>query len=157
MKYLDSHGNHIEKPADAPVLWRVAGYVVVWDDNKLLMVKSGSGLWILPGGGVEDNEAITSAAVRECAEETGYKVAVNDNQPIYVREQPFYHTSSEQFYHSLQLFYAASLLASEPDETLILERDKERESTWVDVRELSLESTHHTIRELIEKLKASNP
>lgn len=153
MLFTDSRGNQIKKPADVPVRWRVAAYAVVWRDGKLLMVKSGSGHWILPGGGVEDGEMIADAAVRECAEETGYKVNIDDDQPIYVREQPFYHTSSNKFYYSLQLFYNATLVDVDPDESLMLERDKDRENAWVDIHELPEESIHHTLNEFIAQLR----
>lgn len=156
MLFTNSRGNKIEKPTDTPVLWRVAAYAVVWQNDKLLMVKSGSGLWILPGGGVEDGEMITDAMVRECAEETGYKVAITDSQPIYAREQPFYHTSSDTFYHSLQLFYDATLVSAEPDQSLLLEQDKARESAWVDMYELPEKSVHHTLRDLMKILKSGS-
>lgn len=152
MLFTDSRGNEIEKPAGAAVTWRIAAYAVVRQDDTLLMVRSGGGLWILPGGGVEDGETITDAAVRECTEETGYVVAVDGNQPLYVREQPFYHSGSEQFYYSLQLFYAATLKSTEPDVNLMTERDKQRESAWVAVRELSDESLHHTVRDFVRQL-----
>lgn len=152
MLFTDSRGNEIEKPADAPVAWRVAAYAVVWQGDKLLMVRSGGGPWILPGGGVEDGETITDAAVRECAEETGYKIVVSNDQPLHVREQPFYHSSSELFYYSLQLFYTATLKSTEPDASLMTERDKQRESAWVAVRELSDESLHHTVRNFVRQL-----
>jgi 8-oxo-dGTP pyrophosphatase MutT (NUDIX family) len=150
MLFTDSRGNQIAKPEDAPVSWRVAVYTVVWQDGRLLMVRSGDGHWVLPGGGVEDGETITAAGVRECAEETGYIISIDSNRPLYVREQPFYHSGSERFYHSLQLFYSAKLVNSQPDVGLMTEHDKHRESTWVDVRVLSEESLHPTMREFMK-------
>ena len=63
----------------------VAGCLIV-KDNKILMVKEGKkeirGLWNLPAGGVDDNELISSAAIREVYEETGCVVKLKSVLPI---------------------------------------------------------------------------
>lgn len=48
---------------------------VVVDDERLLLVRRGrgraQGSWSVPGGGVQEGEALVEAVVRELAEETG--------------------------------------------------------------------------------------
>lgn len=66
----------------APKVQRVEAYGLARQGEAVLLVRvadrprSGSGLWMLPGGGVEHGEAPERAVVREFAEETGYEVAV---------------------------------------------------------------------------------
>ena len=57
---------------------RLAAYAVVVDDHdRILLVlwnETGEPLWTMPGGGVELDETVEVAAVRELREETGYDV-----------------------------------------------------------------------------------
>lgn len=54
--------------------------VVVWRDDKVLLVRRGKpprkGQWSLPGGAQKVGETINEAAVREVREETGLRVDV---------------------------------------------------------------------------------
>lgn len=55
--------------------------------TELLLIKRRDvPVWVLPGGGIEDNEAPAAAAVREALEETGLTVKIErqvaDYQPI---------------------------------------------------------------------------
>lgn len=155
MIFTDSRGNEIKKPDDAPVSERVAAYVVVERDAKVLMVQSGSGLWVFPGGGVEPGETTVEAAVRECAEETGYSIVISDEQPLFTREQPFYHSGSERFYESKQLFYKAKLVSDTPDPDKIADHDRSRTNDWLDIGDLAPETLHPTVRGLVDNLVAS--
>ncbi|MFJ4435003.1 NUDIX domain-containing protein [Streptomyces sp. NPDC088923] len=48
-----------------------AGVVVADPNGRVLLGRSGQGMWSLPGGKVDAGESVTDAAVRELAEETG--------------------------------------------------------------------------------------
>ncbi len=58
----------------------VVDTIVVNDDNQVLLVKraahmtKGAGLWAIPGGFVDRDEATLDAARREVLEETGYEL-----------------------------------------------------------------------------------
>lgn len=59
---------------------RVAAYGVVTHEGRVLLAMQRfpeSGTWALPGGGVEYDESVEQAVVREFMEETGYEVAVD--------------------------------------------------------------------------------
>ena len=55
--------------------YRIAGRVIVPDDTgKILLVEQVVDFWIIPGGGVEEGETPSQAAIREVCEETGLGV-----------------------------------------------------------------------------------
>jgi 8-oxo-dGTP pyrophosphatase MutT (NUDIX family) len=56
-----------------------SGIILQSSEGRVLILqrsKTGdhAGEWCFPGGGVEDGETTPNAAVRECLEETGYRV-----------------------------------------------------------------------------------
>ena len=67
--------------------------VVIFKDDKILLVKENNGTWSLPGGWVDVLESVASNTVKEAKEETGLDVvpkriiAIQDrnkhNKPIY--------------------------------------------------------------------------
>ena len=77
---------------------RAAG-ILIKDDSIALMhrIKNGREYYVIPGGGVEDNESIEEAVIREMKEEVGIDVKIieklfeynddNSNQFFYLVEQ----------------------------------------------------------------------
>jgi ADP-ribose pyrophosphatase YjhB (NUDIX family) len=60
--------------------------VAVIHENKILLTKREDfETWILPSGGVEDDESIAQAAIRETKEETGLDVELTKLVGIYSR------------------------------------------------------------------------
>lgn len=61
-------------------MWKGGVRVVIFDENKnILMVRQeheGRNIWMVPGGGIEDQEDARQAAVREVKEETGLDVSI---------------------------------------------------------------------------------
>lgn len=58
---------------------RLAAYGVVTEGDRVLLARlrwPEAGTWSLPGGGVEFDETVEQAVVRELMEETGYEVEV---------------------------------------------------------------------------------
>lgn len=61
----------------------VAGYITKFHGDLLLGRRGkdpNRGLYVLPGGGVEDGETLEQAFAREILEETGYEVAPDPNR-----------------------------------------------------------------------------
>jgi len=65
--------------ADANLPHRIAAGAIVIHEGKVLLVRyptaTGSSFLAAPGGGVEQTESVSDAAVRETLEETGLRVA----------------------------------------------------------------------------------
>lgn len=60
---------------------RLAAYGVITDGDRVLLAKlrfPEAGTWTLPGGGVEFDETVEQAVVREVREETGYESEVGE-------------------------------------------------------------------------------
>ncbi|MET8976176.1 NUDIX hydrolase [Streptomyces sp. NPDC004539] len=59
---------------------RTAAYAVVVENDRILLARfrnpDGTGVWVMPGGGVEHGEDPYDAVIRELREETGYEVEV---------------------------------------------------------------------------------
>lgn len=54
---------------------RVCARTIIWQDDKLVLVYTSSFKdYTFPGGGVENNETVEEAAIRETKEEVGLKV-----------------------------------------------------------------------------------
>lgn len=51
--------------------------ILTTDRQEVLLIKRRDvPVWVLPGGGIDDNEAADTAAIREALEETGMKVTI---------------------------------------------------------------------------------
>ena len=71
----------------------VSGVVAVDADGRVLLVqRADDGSWGLPGGGVEPGESWAAAAVRECLEETGWRVELRGVFGVYSNPQTQVHT-----------------------------------------------------------------
>lgn len=115
--FFNAKQEPVEKPPNEKFFWRLSVYPIVFnDDGKLLMILSSfSSKYEFPGGGIELEESIEEGAMRECYEETGYRVKLNSMSPIYSGEQYFWGHVSKKFYHSVHLFYEAHLLTEKQD------------------------------------------
>ena len=108
--FTNARGKVVKKPASAPIQWRISAYALIRSENRILMIRDNeSRKWELPGGGVELNETIARGIVRECYEETGYRVrSVGD--PVYLIEKYFYSDFWKSFYHAVSLIYNVQLV-----------------------------------------------
>lgn len=53
---------------------------LVENDEKILLVKEGSGIWGLPGGEMEEGETLAECGVRETLEETGLEITIDPDE-----------------------------------------------------------------------------
>lgn len=74
-----AHGTRGEDPAGYPL---VSSAYVVHDDRVLLVLHSGFGRWVPPGGHMEVGETLSQAARREACEETGLDIELVSASPV---------------------------------------------------------------------------
>ncbi|MBM3672914.1 MAG: NUDIX domain-containing protein [Actinobacteria bacterium] len=102
-------------------------------DGAILLVRRGqgpaAGVWSVPGGRVELGETLHEAVVREVAEETGLRVAVDGFLGWVERIHPDGHTG-----HFVILDFAVTPLDVDAEPSA---GDDADEAAWVPVEELS--------------------
>lgn len=57
--------------------------IVCRNDHVLLVLRTDVPVWVLPGGGIDDNETAEQCAVRETLEETGIHITTKELVGIY--------------------------------------------------------------------------
>jgi len=106
---------------------RKGAYIIPILDNKIGVVKTLKGLFLI-GGGIIDNESDTNCIERECLEETGYTVNIKDK---ICSAEAFAKHSTIGYFHPIQTYYLGELTnkvkePKEADHTLV----------WIDYKEL---------------------
>lgn len=153
--YTDESGGRHERPADRDVVWRISGYPLVQrDDGRILMVQpTWNTLWELPGGGIEVGETIQEGIIRECWEETGYRIMINA-QPTHVSENNFYSKALDIYFHSVILIYVGYLAHGIQHKEVIntVEKDEIAKVEWVSLNTLDEQNVHLIVWPAIQRL-----
>ncbi|GGQ11118.1 NUDIX hydrolase [Shewanella litoralis] len=108
-------------------LFRLSSHAVITnDDDQVLLLKANYGdkHWGLPGGGLDPNETIHQALLRECQEELGCEVTINYLSGVY------FHSA----YQSQAFIFRCEL----PESAQIMLSDEHSEYAFFAVADLSL-------------------
>ena len=132
--------------------FRPAGYGVVIDNGKILLVKvKQSGKYFFPGGEIEIGETIEQAIKRETMEETGLKVKVEDF--LYLKESFFYYEPIDDASHSLGIFYKCKPITTDIPKNFEVDDDEMETPQWVELKNLKSDDFQDWGGEILEKLK----
>jgi 8-oxo-dGTP pyrophosphatase MutT (NUDIX family) len=151
-KYYDENGKEHIKPEGLQPIWRISGYALIKDQNKILMVKPNiSGQWELPGGGIHVSETIEDGTIRECWEETGYQVSV-EKKPIYLGERNFYSTIKDRFYRAVIMVFYGKIEDAEQHKEVInfINKGEIAAVQWVEIEKVPKNEFHHIVWPVIE-------
>ncbi len=105
---------------------RLTARVILLDDkNRVLYLKAAEPdtqayFWVMPGGGLKQNESFEAAAIREAYEETGLSIRLGPF--VWIRRHQF--TWKEQFYDQYEHYFVAwtsntKVHGLEPDEYIV--------------------------------------
>lgn len=114
-------------------------------------------VWELPGGGAEVKETLAEVAIRECYEETGYRVKIKKPQPIFTGEQFFKSEHLNKYFHSVFIVFEGELVSNKRDVHVINtlhedagELDEISKVDWIDPKSLNKKNCHPNFYQLIK-------
>jgi 8-oxo-dGTP pyrophosphatase MutT (NUDIX family) len=111
--------------------FRPSAYAVILHAGKIILERMKStGMYCLPGGGIELGEKMEDGLKREVREETGIDIEIR--RFAYFKEDFFYYDPLGEAFHSFMFFFVCKALTTEliPDDKV---EDFESETPrWVD-------------------------
>ncbi|MGP3775211.1 NUDIX domain-containing protein [Streptomyces sp. SDT5-1] len=121
----------------------VAASAVVTDESGrvLLQRRSDSGLWALPGGGMELGESLPGCAVREVKEETGLDVEVTGLVGTYTDPRHIIEYTDGEVRRQFNVCFTARVVGGS-----LAISDESTELRFIDPAEIPSLDMHHTQR-----------
>jgi 8-oxo-dGTP pyrophosphatase MutT (NUDIX family) len=114
-------------------IFKPSGYAVVFNDHKVLLLKTKStGKYWFPGGGTHLGERLEEGLKREVREETGIDVEII--RLLKFKELFFYYEPLDEAYHALSFFYLCkplSITLAADDE--VDQEDESEKPRWVEL------------------------
>ena len=122
--------------------------VIIRDGKILLSHETGSGWWLVPGGGMEENETPEACCIREVEEETGYIV-------LPVREFLILNEYYEE-YRYISHYFVCEVTGKGQMHLTEAERKRGLEPQWIPLREaLEMFSRHQDYASVSEEKRGA--
>lgn len=120
---------------------------VVFDGDKVLLIKHNEGHWDLPKGHIEEGETEVETAIREVKEETNVDVEVNENYRYTTEYSPMEGVWKEVVY----------FIATKKSDNLIPQEEEVQIVKWFELNEaiekITFDNTRNILKKAIEDLK----
>ena len=120
---------------------------VVFDGDKVLLIKHNEGHWDLPKGHIEEGETEIETAIREVKEETNVDVEVNENYRYTTGYSPMEGVWKEVVY----------FIATKKSDNLIPQEEEVQIVQWFELNEaiekITFDNTRNILKKAIEDLK----
>ncbi|MEU7004477.1 NUDIX domain-containing protein [Nonomuraea sp. NPDC046570] len=125
---------------------------VINEEGRLLLIeRSDSGLWALPGGAQDIGESVTQAAIREVREETGIEVEVKGLIGIYSDPRHVIAYDDGEVRQEFSICFQARPISGN-----LQTSSESRTVQWVEPLELSELPIHPSMRLRIEHAMRAN-
>lgn len=135
-----------------PILMVGAAILVVDAENRLLMLKrSDSGCWGLPGGATEPGEVVEDAAKRETREEAGLEVGEMSLFGVFSGPELYYKYPNGDEVYNVTIMYLSRDWRGQ-----VTLNDEHTEWNWFAVEEIP-EDVSPPIKPVIEQFKHKSP
>ena len=120
---------------------RYASRAVIIKDNKILLShEAKNDLWMIPGGGLENDETARDTAIREVREETGHIVEPSD---LILEIDEYY---GEEKY--ITKYFIGSIVGETNQQLTEREKEVKMIAKWVNIDELkNIFSTFHEYKD----------
>ncbi|WP_318836389.1 NUDIX hydrolase [Actinomadura rudentiformis] len=117
-----------DRAAPAPNSLVVSASAVVTNEGGEVFIqrRADSGLWALPGGGMEMDDSLQGTAVREVKEETGYDIEITGLIGTYIDPRHIIAYSDGEVRRQFNVCFRARLVGGEPQLS-----DESLEIRWV--------------------------
>ena len=94
------------KKQSAIYLERRGAYIIPIKGEEVGVVETPKGLFLL-GGGIDNGETDDQCIIRECIEEVGYRVEINER---VCSAETYYEHPKIGFFHPIQVYYSGKLV-----------------------------------------------
>lgn len=133
--------------APNPTSLVVAVSAVVLDETgSILMIeRTDSGLWSIPGGAVEPGETLSAALAREVYEETGYHIAITHLVGIFADPAHLIRYDDGEVRQEFSICFVATPTGGQARTS-----DESSQVAWIDRQRLSDLNIHPSIRRRIQ-------
>ncbi len=120
----------------------------------LTVIPTWNTLHELPGGEAHVSESLLATAIRECYEETGYQIRIQNPLPIHFGEEWFYSWPKKTFYHSTFFVFQAILKSKRQNLAVINTKDGNEiaQVQWVHPRTCTKRNTHRIVYPAIRRV-----